>query len=181
LQAAPAPHAHVPSDVHVSAVMPQLEHVPPFSPHCAGVAGSTHVLPAQHPTGQLVALQLAGHTPALHVPDVHATHAAPPVPHSDVVLPGSQMLPLQQPLPHEAALHTQLPEMHSWPLAQGDPLPHAQTPPAVHVSDVMPQLAQVLPPVPHCPGDVGSTHVEPLQQPLGHDAASQMHDPPEQT
>lgn len=112
-QAAPAPQAQVPSDVQVSAVIPQLVHVPPFSPHCDGVAGSTHVLPEQHPSGQLVGLQLAGHTPALQVPDVHATHPVPPVPHSEFELPGSHALPLQQPVGHEAALHTQAPEMHS--------------------------------------------------------------------
>jgi hypothetical protein len=112
-QTAPAPHAHVPSAVHVSAVIPQLVQVPPFSPQCDGVAGSTHVLPEQHPTGQLVGLQLAGHTPALQVPEVQATHAPPPVPQLVVVLPASQVLPLQQPVGHEVALHTQAPEMHS--------------------------------------------------------------------
>jgi hypothetical protein len=112
-QAAPAPQAHVPSDVHVSAVIPQLVHVPPCSPHCDGVDGSTQALPEQHPAGQVVGLQLAGHTPALQVPDVHVAHAAPPVPHSAVELPGSHALPLQQPVGHEATLHTQAPEMHS--------------------------------------------------------------------
>jgi hypothetical protein len=60
-------------------------------------------------------------------------------------------------------------------------VPHAQTPPDVHVSAVMPHAAQVPPPVPHCPGEVGLTHDVPLQQPVAHDAALQMHDPPEHT
>ena len=93
-------------------------------------------------------------------------------------MPGSQTLPLQQPDEHEVVLQTQLPEMHSWPLAQGDPLPHAHTPPAVHISEVGPQLAQVLPPAPQSLDEVGSTHTLPLQQPPGHDVASHTHDPP---
>jgi hypothetical protein len=168
--------------VHVSAVMPQLVQVPPLLPHCDDVTGSTHVLPEQHPPLQLVGLQLAGQTPALHVPDAHATHACPPVPQSAVVLPGSQTLPLQQPVGHDVGLHTQTPEMHSWPPTQGDPLPHAHAPPAVHVSEVLPQLVHVCPPVPHSAAVAGSTHRPlPSQQPPGHDEALQMHDPPEHT
>jgi hypothetical protein len=165
----------VPVDEHRFAVMPQLKQVPPLVPHWEDVVGSTHVLPEQHPAVQLAALQLDGHTPALHVPDVHATQAAPPVPHCPVMLPGSQLLPSQQPSGHEAALHTQAPDEHTWPLAQGPVFPHWHAPPDVHVSDVGPQLEQASPSAPHCVDVVGSTHAAPLQHPDGHDVASQTH------
>lgn len=42
------------------------------------------------------------------------------------------------------------------------------------------QLEHALPPLPHCAADSepSRTQVFPLQQPLGHDVASQTHEPP---
>jgi hypothetical protein len=53
------------------------------------------------------------HVPLEHaLPELHALHAAPPVPHCelDSLAYGTHVLPLQQPLGHELALHTH------WPL-----------------------------------------------------------------
>jgi hypothetical protein len=137
------------------------------------------LVPEQHPLAQLLELQLAAHTPPLHTPEAHTEQAAPPEPQLEVVLPGSHVLPLQQPLEHEVALQTHAPATHCCPLAQGPPIvPHVHAPPAVQVSEVMPQAAHVAPSAPHWAEDVGVTHAVPLQQPPGHDAESHTHAPP---
>jgi hypothetical protein len=68
------------------------------------------------------------------------------------------VLPAQQPLGHEAALHAQAAALllHAWPVPHD---PHAA------------------PLVPHCIDvcDAYSTQVLPSQQPAGHDAASHKH------
>ncbi len=74
------------------------------------------------------------HTPFEQaLPELHALHAAPPVPHCELdSLPyGTHVLPLQQPFGHELALHTH------WPLPpQACPLAQpAQLAPAVPHDD----------------------------------------------
>ncbi len=82
-------------------------------------------------------------------PLLHSTHALPPLPHALVLVPATQVLPLQQPDGHACALQpdTQLVPLHDWPL------PHA-----LHAA----------PPVPHDAPDVPGRHTLPLQQPDGH-------------
>ena len=77
-----------------------------------------------------------------------------------VDVPGSHVLPLQQPSGHEVGLQTHCPEAvsHAWPESQA---------------------AQASPPVPHAAteSDPPETHVLPLQHPVEHDVALQMHWP----
>ena len=46
---------------------------------------------------------------------------------------------------------------------------------------MIPQLTHAAPPVPQAAVVGGAVHVDPEQQPLGHDAASQTQWPPEHT
>jgi hypothetical protein len=86
-------------------------------------------------------------------------HAFPPLPHCPLFSEVSwmQALPLQQPLPQEAGVHTHEPPWHT------KPAPHAvhAAPPVPHASMVSDML--------HCP--------KASQQPIGHDFASQTHCP----
>ena len=108
--------------------------------HCWPATQAAPVVPHWHTP---VAEQLSA-TLALQV-----THAAPPEPQLDVER-AMQLVPLQQLLGHEVALHTHAPPTHCWPLAHGGPEPQAHAP-AVQVSALMPQPTQVAPLVPHAP------------------------------
>ncbi len=77
-------------------------------------------------------------------------------------------------------MQTHVPPEHICPAAHGAWPPHSQVPESEHVSDVMPQSTHATPPLPHAPG-VGVTHTPAWQQPFGHDVASQLQTPPEQT
>jgi hypothetical protein len=63
-QAALPPQVHVPLDEQPSALAPHAMQAPPLAPQ-AVAEGVTHVVPEQHPFGQLVALHPA-QAPALH-------------------------------------------------------------------------------------------------------------------
>jgi hypothetical protein len=97
-----------------------------------------------------------------HTPFEQGPHAAPPLPHVVAVSEayGTHVLPLQQPPGHEVELQTHVPfvVLHAWPE------PHAE---------------HAAPPVPHDEFDSEpyGTQVFPLQQPFGHEVASQTHDP----
>lgn len=129
--AGPLPQPQPPSVPHalVRGLVEQLAHMPPPAPHAVVVVGLTHVVPEQHPPGQLVESQM--HAPPLHrwpaphaafpphlqTPPVHwlafagshATHATPLRPHAPGV--GAVQAPLeQQPLPHEAMSQP----VHAW-------------------------------------------------------------------
>jgi hypothetical protein len=105
-------------------------------------------------------------------------HAAPPVPHSEPVVGVTHVVPLQQPLGHEVALHTQAPPEQTCPAPHSGPLPHMQTPLDEHVLATEPQATQALPPMPHNETRGGDTHVAPEQHPVGQDAASHTQVPP---
>ena len=81
---------------------------------------------------------------------------APPVPQAELVSLVTQLVPLQQPVAHDAAVQPHLPAVQACPL---------------------PQATQATPPVPQLP--VPEVWHLPLlsQQPLGHDAASHTHFP----
>jgi hypothetical protein len=89
-----------------------------------------------------------------------------------------QVAPLQQPLGHEVASHTQAPPtqrcplVHTWPL-----VPHTHAPPA-HRSAVAGSHAEHTEPfAPHASTD-GELQLLPLQQPFGHESALQpLHAP----
>jgi hypothetical protein len=102
----------------------------PPAPHVAA-EGTWQSSPVQQPSGHWHPV----HTPAVHAwPEGHATQAMPAPPHWAAVLPGSQLLPLQQPLGHEAALHTHWPDTHRCPAPHAAPDPHWQPPEAPHPS-----------------------------------------------
>src|ERR1700722_14526374 len=103
------PHAHAPLEpvcpfTHEPHAAPPVPHV---VDDCADWA--THwPVALQQPSGQVVALQM--HVPVVLqvVPDPHAAHATPPVPHvvTDCTLYSSHWpLPLQQPFAHVVGPH----------------------------------------------------------------------------
>jgi hypothetical protein len=98
------------------------------------------------------------------------------VPHADE-LGAVHVDPAQQPLGHEIGSQTQAPPEHRCPAPHAGPPSHRQTPPT-HESAVEPQATHAAPPVPHADA-LGAVHVDPAQQPLGHDVASQTQTPPE--
>jgi len=122
----------------------------------------------QQPFGHVFASQVQVPLDLSHTPFAQDAHAAPPVPHEDAdsELHASHV-PVAPPLQHpvgqevESQTHTPLFLLHS------SPVPHA------------PQLA---PAVPHeaLDSDAHASHVPvepPLQQPCGHEVASQTHWP----
>lgn len=121
---------------------------------------------------------------------MHAAQAPPPEPQYWLVLPGRQVLPLQQPVGQLVALQTHAPPTHRWPDTQAEPVPQRQAP-AVHLSakaglqlEPVPQrqvpvpsqvslsavlhATQVAPLTPQLASALG-LQVAPLQQPAEHD------------
>ena len=187
MQTWPAAHFVLPPQVQAPFVHPSAFvalHVPqpaPFVPQAKAV-GMTQVLPEQQPFGQLAGVQPLQTPPAEQVPPRHTWQAEPPMPHA-VAVGVVHVFPAQQPVGQDVPSHTQLNtpalETHSWPTPQAAPLPHVHTPVVPQALPVCPQAAHELPRVPQAAA-VGASHTLPLQQPLGHEAASQTHLPPEQ-
>lgn len=118
------------------------------------------MLPLQQPDGHEALSHTHCPVPVSHFwPVLHALHVAPPDPHdmSVSLVSASQVELLQHPA-HAMPLQVQT------PLEQLSPLPHP---------------LQAAPFVPHsvCDWEVYGTHVVPLQQPFGHEVASQTHLP----
>jgi hypothetical protein len=124
----------------------------------------SHVVPLQQP--------LHAPPPHVHAPLEHdwpppqGPQALPLVPHVELfwMAIGTHVFPEQQPPEHDDGVHLHVPLVVSqaWPVPQG---------------------AHVAPPMPHEVDDspANGSHVPaepPLQQPLGHDVASQTHTPP---
>jgi hypothetical protein len=165
-----------------------LQADPPL-PHAALDVPARQVVPEQQPVEQDVPLQT--HAPPTHawplphgafVPhlqappeqrsefaDAQVLHAPPPVPQADVDC-GSHTLPLQQPVGHDVALHTQLPPTQACPMAHCWPEPQLQLPPAQESARPDAQPMHVAPLPPHWVV-VGIVHVVPAQHPLGHEVA----------
>jgi hypothetical protein len=95
------------------------------------------------------------------------------------VSPGWHVVPpWQQPVGHEVASQMHLPPEHTWPLPHAAAPPHVQAPLVEQPSPVVPQSVHMPPAVPHAMAE-GVVHVVPVQQPVGHDAMSHTHLPPE--
>lgn len=173
----PEPHAHAPR-AQLSERPSQAMQAAPAVPH-ALVDGVAHVAPEQQPLAQLVALQLV-HTPLAHVPPVpQFAHAVPPVPHAVALLPARQLVPLQQPL-QEVASQTHAPPTQCWPAPQAGPVPQRQAPVASQALEVSgSQVRHCAPGAPHALAE-RVVQVDPAQQPVGHEVASQTHAPPTQ-
>jgi hypothetical protein len=168
--------------------------VPPIVPQAVSDAG-LHAPFAQQPPGQDWALQT--HAPLTQVVPApqtaplpqrqapvkglqpsararsQATQAAPPRPQLASV-GATQTPPLQQPLGHEAASHTQAPATQLVPAPQATPAPQRQLPEAPQLSArAGSQVTQAAPPVPHAIADPAVVQVEPEQHPPGQLAALQ--------
>lgn len=113
----------------------QFWHATPPVPQAVLAEPVTHVLPLQQPLGQVAALHGGGwHVlPWQTFPLAEQFwHVTPPVPHAVLAEPVTQVLPLQQPLGHVAALQA---DTHCCDV---------QTRPCVV------QFWQAWPPMPHC-------------------------------
>jgi len=135
-----------------------------------------HTVPEQQPLGHDAALQLA-HTPAVHSPEPHVVHAAPPVPHAVAEVPAVHVVPWQHPL-HELGSQTHAPPEQRWPVVHAGPLPHVQLPVAEQPSasaDTV-QSTQLTPPLPHVDADLVA-QAPARQQPDAHEVASHTHAP----
>lgn len=129
----PSPQPHAPARWQLSALTgEQNRHAWPPTPQVFTVC-AWQVLAEQHPSGQMVALHRV-HTPPVHTsPSTHPSQIRPATPHIWLVVPGSQVLPLQQPW-HDHWLHTHSPPTHACPSAHAGPLPQTQSPSLLHAS-----------------------------------------------
>jgi len=170
----PAPQRQAPP-AQLSAPAPHETHAAPLKPHAVAVCIVVHVLPEQHPFGQLAAVQPL-QTPLVHVwPIAQPWHAPPPAPQELVELPGWHWFAEQHPLGQLVASHTHEPFEHRWPALHAGPLPQRQLPPE-QLSALAPQLVHAAPPAPQL-AVLGFWHVLPLQQPFGQLVASHTHAP----
>jgi hypothetical protein len=131
------------------------------------------IVPEQHPPAQVSAQP--EHTPLVHVSGAgHVEHALPPLPHAAASLPAWHWLFRQQPLGHETPSHAHVPFKHRVPAVHAAPPPHVQEP-AVHLSaEPAGHAIQAVPAGMHELSE-NAVHVIPVQQPSGHEVASQTH------
>jgi hypothetical protein len=177
------PHSQAPvlEQLSDSVALHPTQAAPP-TPHAVS-DGELHVEPMQHPEEHAAAHPL--HAPEAHVcGEGQAAHVDPPVPHEEAELPGSQVLPLQQPVGQDVGLHWHEPPTHCWPVEHWGPEPHSQSPLAPQVSEVVAsQTLHAFPEAPHAESEsvvVQVPLVPPAQHPDGHDLTSQTHVPDEQ-
>lgn len=97
---------------------------------------------------------------------------APPRPHWLWVVGVTQVVPLQQPLAHELALHTQAPATHAWPAAQAAPEPQRQAPLVQLSASVALHAVHTAPEVPQAE-KAGVMQMPLAQQPEGQATALQ--------
>lgn len=132
----------------------------------------------------------------MQVPDWHeepfsvsqAVQALPPLPHSQLEVPGRQLPPIVQHPPKQLPwLHWQkgVPPLPPAPQYCPEPhwssLPQRHTPSSQRVERPAVQAWQAPPPRPHVAVPPScARHWLPSQQPLGHESASQTHVPPRQ-
>jgi hypothetical protein len=107
------------------------------------------------------------------------THVEP----ADPQLESARVLhsePEQQPVGHDDGSQTHEPAAHRWPAMQAGCVPHSQRPAAEHaLENVGSQVEQAPPGTPQVETERG-LHRAPLQQPAGHEVASQTQEPPAQ-
>lgn len=176
----------------------QLSHCAPPDPQRSSRVPVLQIAPSQQPPHvepshthtppeQLCPLPQAGPLPHKHAPAfVHVSavtpqgsHCAPPEPQLSGVTCGTHVVPEQHPV-HELESHTQAPLLQIWPLLHGAFVPQRHIPAEQLSADAAVQPTQVSASVPHVENDE-ALHVEPRQQPFGHDVELQTQAPPEQT
>ncbi len=86
------------------------------------------------------------------------------------------MLPLQQPLGHEVALHTHPLPVHCWPTAHCAPPLHVHAPAVQPLATVVLHVVHAPPPAPQLVTE-GTSHVDPEQQPDVHVCEHDWHTP----
>jgi hypothetical protein len=178
---------------HEAQAAPPEPHAPCWLP------GWQTPLASQQPPGQLAASQTQApetqarpaphgaplpqlHTPLKQVSAVSAlqTLQAPPPAPQVAREGGLHVVPLQHPAGHEVASQTHSPPWQLWPAE------HAGPPPQVHAPAEEQASARVVSHVMHPPPPVPQEVMElvrhwfPLQQPFGHEVASQVQAPPVQ-
>jgi hypothetical protein len=191
------PHVQAPADEQPSALTEShTVHDAPAAPQVPMDSGVHSPLESQQPLGHDVASQTQlpceQCRPDPHAPPVpqrqapsepqlslsellQATQVEPLVPQVPR-LRVRQVAPSQHPSAQDAASQTQRPATHAWPAPQ-DACPPQVHAPAVHPSAVRAShTLQVPPTVPHADID-RVLQVVPLQQPPGHDVASQAQAP----
>ena len=175
-QTAPLPQAQAPLAEQLSAfVVSQAVQVAPPLPQVE-VPGMLQVAPEQQPLAQLVALQLL-QTPAVQVALTgQLSQVSPAVPQALAVIPDRQDEPEQQPL-QDTESQMQEPPAQCSPEPQDTPVPQRHRPSAEQLSVLIGlQLTHDAPSAPHAANERVSQAL-PLQQPLGHDVASQTQAP----
>ena len=177
-----APHSAAPPQVQApvaeqasARVVSQPTHTAPPLPQ-VGSDGALQVAPEQQPPGQLVALQPLQCPPVQVWPAGQVVQAPPPPPHEATLSPARQAPAAQQPVGHEVLSQTQVLATQRWPAAQVVPVPQRQLPVAEQLSEWASHATQVEPALPQVVM-VRFEQMAPLQHPLGHEVASQMHRP----
>jgi hypothetical protein len=187
----PVPQVHWPL-VQVSPAGAQVMQAPPLVPQAdASLVPATQVLlllqqpPLQGSLGPQAELQtrllqassvgqsvaemqpqtwVLKHTwPRLLV--VQLAQATRPVPQAVLLVPATQVVPLQQPLGQLVALQTQAPFTQAWPAAQAEPVVPQTQLPLLQVSALLPQATQARPLLPHADTVLPATQVPLEQQP----------------
>jgi hypothetical protein len=166
---------HIPVDEQPSAVaLSHSTQTAPLAPQVV-IAVGLQVAPEQQPFAHEAAQPL--HRPSEHAcPAGQVSQAPPPVPHEFVLSPNWHMPFWQQPSAQDVPSQTQVLPRHRCPTAHAVPVPHRQAPIAEQLSERVSQSAHVDPASPQVVSDRVWQMLF-LQQLLGHDVASQMHDP----
>jgi hypothetical protein len=174
----------------------QAWQTPPPAPHDATVDPGRHAPCEQQPPGHDVPSQTqvlaTQRWPAAQVSPLpqrqlpvdeqlsdrasHVTQVDPALPQA-LAARAAQVVPLQQPLGHDVASHTQAELTQRWPPAQAGPVPQLHSPEAPHRSALLvSQATQLVPLVPQVARVVGLQRL-PAQQPPAHEVASQTQAP----
>ena len=96
-----------------------------------------------------------------------------------MVFPATQAPPAQHPVGHEVPSQTQVLATQRWPGEQASAVPQRQVPVAEQLSERASHATQVAPAFPQVATE-RLAQIAPMQQPLGHELASQMQRPPTQ-
>jgi hypothetical protein len=174
-QAGPTPQVQTPVAEQLSAVV--LSHSTQTAPPVPQVviAIGLHVAPEQHPLAQVAAQPLQ--RPSVQdCPEGQASQAPPPVPHEVALSPDRHWPFWQHPCGQDVPSQTQVLPRQRCPRAHAVPVPHRQAPAAEQLSERASHTAQLEPASPQVASERVS-HALFLQQPLGQEVASQMHNP----
>lgn len=159
----------------VSAELPGVHTLPAQQPPGHELASHTQAVPLQRcPAPQAAALpqpQLPSARQVFEVLVLQLAQVTPLRPQAPVV-GAVQVVPLQQPLAHDAPSHTHAPPEQRWPAPHAALLPQRHAPPLHPSAFDGSQATHAAPLAPHC-ALVGALQVLPAQQPPAQVAALQ--------